>query len=152
MTQEKLQSWALIAEIVGGSAIIVTLVVLFFELQRNTVAIERATYNEITQSIIEWRRDLFMDADVRETMRRYQAREELTPDQSTILNGIGRNLYTNLERAFWAREYDQIGESEWTRFESTICSNAPTFWDDTAPQYYTREFVRYVRACAEVEN
>jgi len=148
--KEKLQEYALIAEITSGIAIVVTLIILVFELQRNTVAIERATFNEITQSIIEWRRDLALDADVRETMRRYQAREELSPDQKAILGGLGRNLYTNLERAFWAREYNQIGESEWARFQSSICGNVVTFWDDSVPQYYTREFVEYVRSCSEV--
>ena len=152
MNREKLQDWALIAEIVSGAAIIITLAILVLELQRSTVAIERATYSEIAQSIIDWRRDLALNGEVRETMRRYRENEELSPDQSSILGGLGRNLYTNLERAFWAREYDQIGESEWARFESSICSNIPVFWDDTVPQYYTLEFVEYVRACDEYKD
>jgi len=152
MNIEKLQKWALFAEILGGAAIVITLALLVFELQRNTVAIDRATHSEITQSIIEWRRDFALNAEVRETMRRVRASQELSPDQLAILGGLGRNLYTNLERAFWASEYGQIGDSEWARFESSICNNVPILWDDSVPQYYTREFVEYVRACAEFAN
>ena len=47
----KLKKWALIAEVVGGVAIVVSLVVLIFEVRGNTEAVRAATFQNVSDSI-----------------------------------------------------------------------------------------------------
>ena len=47
----KLEKWALIAEVVGGVAIVVSLVVLIFEVRGNTEAVSAATFQNVSDSI-----------------------------------------------------------------------------------------------------
>ena len=147
MKIDKLKYWSLIAEIVGGVAIVVTLVILVYELQRNTSAIQRATYSEITESVDEWRATLTLNPEVRATLASLDNGEVLTPDQESIRLGRGRTLYSIYERAFWANEYGHVGESEWARFERMICRAVPRFWDEEGAFVFTDEFVAYIHAC-----
>lgn len=147
MNSEKLKLFATIAEIIGGVAIVVTLIILVLELQRNTVAVQRATYNEISQSINDWRSNLSFVPEVREVIAKLDSGDTLTPEQASIKLGVGRNLYSIYERAFWANEYDQVGEPEWVRFERMICISKELYWDEEGAIVFTEEFVRYVQSC-----
>ena len=60
MENQQLQKWALIAEVIGGLAVVVSLGVVAFELNQsteqqelNTSALEIAAYQELINSIIE---------------------------------------------------------------------------------------------------
>ena len=60
MNSEKLQKWALIAEVIGGLAVVITLGIVAFELNQstkqqelNTSALEITAYQELINSIID---------------------------------------------------------------------------------------------------
>jgi len=55
MKNEKLQKWALIAEIVGGLAIVVSLVFLIIEVRGNSNLIRANAYDQNIQSLVDWR-------------------------------------------------------------------------------------------------
>lgn len=60
MSNEKLQKWALVAEIVAGIAVVISLAVVAYELRQstnqerlNTAALEISTYQDLTRSIAD---------------------------------------------------------------------------------------------------
>lgn len=148
LDSESLKQWALVAEIIGGAAIVITLVILVFELQQNTTAVQRATYSEITQSLDEWRYQLTLNPDVRAVFEKFDQQETLTSEEASIRVGLGRTLYSIYERAYWANEYGQVGEPEWARFERMICASLPRFWDGSSEFIYTEEFIEYINGCS----
>ena len=66
MKNELLQSWALIAEIVSGIAVLVTLVVLIFQVSENTEATIAATYDSLVADMSEKVFSRGMDAEMAE--------------------------------------------------------------------------------------
>lgn len=56
MENQQLQKWALIAEIIGGLAILATLVILVFEINASTQAMRAQTaqeiWNQLSQALI----------------------------------------------------------------------------------------------------
>ena len=57
------------------------------------------------------------------------------------------SLYQIYERAFWANEYGQMGQSEWQRFEGSICGAKARFWDSEFDPIFTTEFIAFVESC-----
>lgn len=147
MESSSLKKLASIAEIIVGVAIVITLIVLVFELQSNTIALQRTSYNEISQSLENWRYTIGTNSDARDMIIRLDNGTELSPEQNVLRSDLSRNLYSIYERAFWANEYDQMGDSEWERFERTICSSRFRFWDESSSFIHTDEFAAFVRAC-----
>ena len=152
MKRKKLRDLALIAEVVSGIAIILTLAFLAFEMRDNTNASQAQTYQILMAelnnyrsmlgepgmaTIIEKRRDEGWDGLSRVEKRRLRV---------TAL--INWGIY---ESAFFANQRGILGQSEWTRFEAAICrrfGNSKHLW---APEGFTpmnelltSEFADYV--------
>ncbi len=60
----KLEKWALIAEIVSGVAIVVTLVILIFEVRGNTSAVQIATIDNVTSGWVGLNQAIVSDPQV----------------------------------------------------------------------------------------
>ncbi|GJM12416.1 MAG: hypothetical protein DHS20C12_08190 [Pseudohongiella sp.] len=147
MNSEKLGNLALIAEIAGGLAVIITLIILVVEVQGNTSAIQRATYDDISKSISEWRGNQFFNPEIRTVILKLNDGEQLSKDEDAIYQAVGRNLYSIYERAFWANDGGQVGDSEWARIERMLCSSRNRFWFGSSAELYTDEFVEFVNTC-----
>ncbi len=51
----RLERLALIAEIIGGIAIVITLIVLIYETRQNTIATYAASYDQLAADMADWR-------------------------------------------------------------------------------------------------
>jgi hypothetical protein len=147
MSDQRLQRYALVAEITGGIGVLVTLIFLVIQIGENTQALKRNSYESILDSLVEWRTTWLVDPELRRIMY-------VTGNSDEILEGEDRytqfqlknSIYQIYERAYWANEYDQMGESEWQRFANSICHGKSQFWEGTT-SWFSTEFVEFVEAC-----
>lgn len=59
--RERLQEYALIAEVLGGVAVIVTLIFLVIETRANTQAIQAQTRDSMSKNLMDWYADIYGD-------------------------------------------------------------------------------------------
>jgi len=123
---EKLQYYALIAEIAGGIAVIVTLVVLIFEIRGNTQAVRTATYDALAADIANWRSNFVTDNELAEIdfIVFTEGRDSLTPRQARRDSSHTLILFQHVERVFLQWEAGNLDDSDWERFRRVLCNPA----------------------------
>ena len=124
----KLEKWALIAEIVGGIAIVISLIIVAIQVQQNTRAQDAATYQEVF-------RDLRAVLDRAPSgFRAARARGE-EPSGEQI--GEYYSWLTGTLRTYenWWQQH-AMGTLSDELFESYITHMRATFRDSTAHEYW----------------
>ncbi len=146
----KLDKIALIAEIVGGAAIVITLIVLLLEVRGNTAAIRAATLLEVNQIardhlILMWSNE---DAS-RIDQIGSQNLSELSPEEQQRYNWNVRSFWLGMQTVY--RQYDlgTLPDEEWRVYYNVICLNIS--WPGTR-QLWTGtdlipEFANVVESC-----
>ena len=121
----KLTEWGVIAEIVSGVAVLVTLVVLIVGIRENTALTRVSVYGDLLDAIGELDRLAIADPELDRSISAVieGSAETLTEAQRRTVGTYLSALFKNYERAYFSREYDVIGDAEWERFERVICSN-----------------------------
>ena len=142
----KLSEWSNVSEIASSIIVVVSLFFLIFEIRENTETLQRTSYDQITQSMIDIRRDAIVNPDVADRMSRFFNGDELSQVERSQVARYGANLYSNYERAFWANEYGHMGESEWLRFANSACGTAP-LWAVSNQNIFTLEFREFIANC-----
>lgn len=127
MGNEKLQSWALAAEIVGGIAVVATLLLLVFETRSNTYSIQAQTYQSLIEELNEIRRSM-VEADIMLLEKRLseEGAEGLDTYERRRLFSISAGAWSVYESAYFANQKSALGESEWQRFRVAICRRLET--------------------------
>ena len=122
MTKLNLNQWALVAQVVSGIALIITLAFLAVEMNANTNAIRAQTYQTLMQQLNDFR--IFVsDPEIvaaNEKLRTdgwvsLSAEEKQKVRQPVLINW---GIY---ESAFFAYKRNVLGDEEWVRFEVGIC-------------------------------
>lgn len=131
MNEQKLQRFALVAEIAGGVAVIVTLVILIFEVNANTRATKAATYDALVADIANYRMEISRNEPLIEAefIRRTEGMEALTPRQKHRREFSYSSLFLQFERAFIQWQAGNLDDEAWQRFHVSICriSSHPEF-------------------------
>ena len=145
----KLQNWAQIAEISSGVAIVISLVMLVVEVQQNTSAVQASTYDRLLSDHTQWRMNLATDTDA---MEAYLLRmEQAIPSPEELRDSRGRQVWISgimlWERAYFAREYGTLGDSEWQRYESNMCESDVQYAIQDLEFFVSAEFWRFLSAC-----
>jgi hypothetical protein len=122
----KLEEWGVIAEIVSGVAVLITLVVLIVGIRENTAITRVSVYGDILDAIGEIDRLTIADPELDRLISTLfeGSTETLTESQRRTVRTYLNALFKSYERAYFSREYDVIGDAEWERFERVICSNS----------------------------
>ena len=138
---ENLQKWSLIAEIVGGLGVLITLVILILEVRENSELTRTVAYQQEIQNYNNWRNEMLGDPDQIRIFGAWSRRENI-PDRYTddglILIFILMNLFTNYESAYYSQRSGILGESEWNRVQIAICSayedivQEKAYWDSVS--------------------
>ena len=121
----KLSEWASIAEIVSGFAVVVTLALLLVGIRDNTAVTRTAMYFDLIDSINEIDRAVWSDPElsrIQSALFRGQT-DELSETDITRLRQILVTSFRNLEKGYFAWEYELIGAGEWRRISEAICRN-----------------------------
>ena len=121
----KLSEWASIAEIASGLAVLITLIFLVVGVRENTAVTRVAAYDSLMNSLNDIDANLLRDAGLNQNVLSYYRNDgrEFTDMERGQVRRYLIMLFRTYERAFYGRQYDVVGESEWQRFEVTICRN-----------------------------
>ena len=151
----KLEKWALIAEIVGGVAIVASLAMLIYETRQNTAAIFAANYDQLSADLADWRLRMatspgasqayfrFLTSPVTETV------SVDTPDSDLAAQLFAVASFQIYERAYFARRNGRLGDDEWDRFYRNMCDPVQqAVWGRLEHNLFSTAFVRYLDACA----
>ena len=141
--KEKLQVYALIAEIIGGIAIFISLIFVGIEMRRNTNAEYAASFDRLLSDRMEWRLSLANNSDLLESMN------EATGDRTTMTTTkLGWETYIQLvERAYYSYSRDALGEEEWEAFKLDICIAKGLLGRGAVSQSaFSRRFIDYLES------
>jgi len=119
-----LSSWAMIAEIVSGIAVVITVIFLVIGIRENTAITRAAMFDSTMHGLAEFRGHVIQNPDVAELWIAYLDREYDQLDRTSQIRSrqLVMLAFENYQRAFYARRYGVLGESEWTRFALQMCS------------------------------
>ena len=150
----KLKKWALIAEIVGAVAIVVSLIFVGLQVRDSTTATYAGTYDDLLADMVYWRMELATSPDALRGFYAY-----INPDSGenwdpmTMFAGhVALEAVVQVfERAYFARRYGRLNDQEWSRFQRAMCS--PEYHEMWAranvdPFVFSQEFWQYVSECS----
>lgn len=124
MNDNRLQKWALFAEIIGGLAVVVTLVFLIYETRENTNAIQAQTYQSLTAELNRTRETAILsDLNSLQMRRSTEGVGSLTPSEIRKVRFLAQSVWGVYESAYYAQIRGILGEQEWSRFSIAICRN-----------------------------
>lgn len=148
MREDRLQKGALIAEIVSAIAVVVSLVFVAFQINDNTAAVRAATYDDILSDHIQWRMTVASNPELLAALVKDFNADDLSVEERQAKNFAGQAVWQIFERAYFARKYQTLGDSEWARYERSICTFATSdnFEDELEP-YLTTEFAEFAKMC-----
>jgi hypothetical protein len=151
---QKLSEWASIAEIVSGIAVVITLMFLIIEIHESTNVTRASMYASTLDSLIENRSQQFQYPELNRIVEEFVDGEaaDFEASERRLLIPFLQNIFQIYEKAYFTREYDLLGESEWTRFERNICLNYDRLQSvglaDDVAAVVTGEFWAYIEtAC-----
>tara|TARA_B100001029_G_scaffold134797_1_gene113686 strand:+ start:1053 stop:1382 length:330 start_codon:yes stop_codon:yes gene_type:complete len=108
MNNERLKKGALIAEIVGGIAVVISLVILIFEIrqntqesQQNTQAIEISIYNDLIDNIMGINESVIEEGDFAEIVVKANNGEELSETETMRYGSQLMNLLRHGDVAYF---------------------------------------------------
>lgn len=144
MHNERIQKWALIAEITSGLAVVISLVFLILEVRANSDLIRANTFNRSIESLIDFRMQIANnDSSLRVMADHWDAE---SPDQLRR-DLIVVSMWSIYEKTYYSQRYGLVGPAEWERFETRICGYTDSgldYWRDKVARFLTRDFQDYV--------
>ncbi len=161
----KLKNWALVAEIAGGAAVILTLAFPAAETRSNTNAVRAQTYQSLMAELNDYREMMARDAIYAEAREKMQASgwPSLSLHEKRAIRMPEYIRWAIYESAYFANLRGVLGKPEWERFAAGMCRAFTQFgggsamWDADfiisdgfAPmsEVLTQEFYEYVtNAC-----
>ena len=150
MDNQNLQKWALIAEIVGGIAVLVTLLFLIVEVRENSAVIRASAYGQTTDMLNDWRLLGASDPELTALFREYFNGRMSTLNEVEVqqMYFFLATLWGTYENAYFARQYDILGSEEWSRILVQACeqyrvAEPQNIWNGLSNLLST-EFHRYI--------
>ena len=143
----KLTEYAQIAEVVSGIAVVITVLVLVFEIRNNTAALESATYDALVSDMTTWRLAVATNPSLSESL---YITEQLNSEGLDGARLIEREYllmasFHIYERAYVQWQAGNLDGESWERFERQICDNkgpgykeamGPTIKNATIASFY----------------
>ena len=124
MKKLNLSEMALAAEILGGVAVVVTLVFLVLATRENTNAIQAQMYQALTAELNAIRL-AYTTSDVADNyvLLPTEGIQALSDGERSRLQFVAEAKWGVYESAFFSRNRGVLGVDEWARFEDAICRN-----------------------------
>ena len=122
----RLDKWAHVAEIVGGIAIVTSLIVLIFEVRANTELARVAAYDAVSRDFDRFRTSALSNPEWFELFYRWNLGDVpdpvSEPEAAFKLNMLLLNDFGGHERAYLAYKAGIVGDDEWTRLHRSECA------------------------------
>lgn len=158
MDKDKLQVWALGAEIIGGLAVVLSLGVVAYELNQsnfqaelNTRALEISAYQSLINSIIDKNTLIASDPElVTIRLKSSSNPDDLTPEERTRINSYYMSLIRHGDMAYFQYERGAIDQQRLDSvlsILSLVLSNpvGQNRWENAKPNF-SRDYVEYLDA------
>jgi hypothetical protein len=119
----KLSDWGSIAEVVSGIAVVITLVFLVLEIRQGNSVTRASMYSSFVDGLIENRAQRIQDPEFNEAYVAFVTGEvgDLSVSELRQMVVYMQNVFQIYEKAYYTRQYDLLGDAEWSRFERQIC-------------------------------
>ena len=145
----KLERWALVAEIVSGVAVLVTLVILVVGVNANTDVTRAAVYEDLMADLNQFNLAMVDDEALADLWLGDDALGDLDDAAANRLILLNRVVFRIYEAAYFSYRNGSLGGSQWFRFEETICNvkrrRDRALWEATET-ILTEEFQSYISA------
>jgi uncharacterized ferritin-like protein (DUF455 family) len=141
----RLNKWALLAEICSAVAVLVTLVLLIMEVNKNTKATQIATYTAISSEFNA--ADLALAADPELASLVWDEGRDRSASEEHRRFGVLRAGLRTFESAYFAYEGGNLSDGQWQRFERNVCGlwiNLSANQREALSFNLTEEFVRHL--------
>lgn len=151
MSDSKLQRSALIAEIVGTIAIVLSLLLVAYELRQNTAANYASSIDALSDAQFQWRSNVLTRPELMLAWKeQIESDVDIEPAAGTF---IGEQLLLIYERAYFLYKYERLGGSEWERYRKSMCGPlAQKVMPSVFRSNFTDEFWNYIQECSLQEN
>ena len=159
MSSERLQRWALTAEIIGGVAIVVSLIFVGYEVRQSTKeaalnrsAIETATYQGLMENIAALNEPAIRDPGFADIWGKLRNKEALTIQEEIRMSAYAGVTFRHGDMAFFQYQKGVIDED---RLKSALkivinrINNYPYFredWDRVKYERFDNDYADYVDA------
>jgi hypothetical protein len=154
MSKLTLSEWANIAEISAAVVVVLSLIYVGLELDRNTKAVHSETWQAVVDKLI--------DLDIAEASSPELSRllilgdsspDDLTAEQWWRYSKFAESRLGEMEFAYLARTNDTLGESYWVALEGylghMVCkAGYQRFWDENGKVSFHADFYNYVADAA----
>jgi hypothetical protein len=145
---QTMQDWGALGEIIGGIAVLFTIVYLALQLRRSTRATHRQTYQAAAESLAQFSLDLAKAPHLQRLFRNaLQAPESLADDE--LLQGFSiLDAYLSLMESFYLhnREFGEVlSQARWTRMLTRILRmpGGARYWQERRWQFH-EQFASYM--------
>ena len=155
--KQKLQDYAFISEIIGGLAIIASLIFVGIEVRQNNAIARTDAYQRNQQILIDMRHQI-LESGLAGTFLRNITGNENIEDSVAELFLVGQVAMIAYEQAYVSNKNGIMDAENWARFDVRICAqwednvNFSTF-DEIPYQFRTRylspDFLAYAREKCE---
>lgn len=156
--KEKLQEYALFAEVISAIAVVVTLIFLVIGIQENTNATQAAAYQDLLGELNDANSTLINDAKLATlwSERKTRALEDMDDEDAIRLTYMNRVYFRTLDAAFFSFINGSLNATQWERFRSAGClsysvgnSIYTQLWSTTAASV-SQEYVAYLEEDCQI--
>ena len=147
--KERLQEYALIAEIVSAVAIVISLLFVGFQIRENTTSNYALSYDQLLAGTIEWNLSFANNPDTIAAFLAWADSNDpvasLDPIEADRGARIAQSIGQLYERAYFARFYGRLADNEWARYHTRICDffNSPRIAPKISDTQFSPELLRY---------
>jgi len=148
----KLEKWALVAEVIGGMAIVVTLVFLIIEIRGNSAAIRAATATSISDRTQTALLSIMSNPALMEASLRQAHGEELSALDEALLSQRHAANMKLAEESFIAFRDGNLDPEIWLTRAEVVLDNLASEQERTRwavrreSGWYVQDFVEYIDA------
>jgi hypothetical protein len=139
-----------IAELIGGVAVLVTLIYLSIQVKQSSRMQRQQNVTEQTNRCIESGQLLASDADFAEIFNKSMNNIELTATEFSRLGGFFFAILTDFEEMYYTHKAGQQSEFRWENLNKHVYwqikpgTKGNDWWHGTKDNFYTKEFIDYV--------
>jgi hypothetical protein len=158
-----LQKFALVGEISGAVAVVVSLVFVGYQLKQsneqaalNTRALEQAAYQQLIDGISDFNVLTIQDTNLRFARRKLEAGEQLDSDETDIINAFLYLAYRNGDLAYMQYQHDFINEERLRSGLGLLVNllalpSVQAHWSKAKPGF-TESYQTYINSLIEESN
>lgn len=146
----RLERWALVAEIIGALAVVVSVLYVGFQVRQNSAALEASSVQAVTDSIAEFAADVGGDPEL---TRIYfnglsESGGELSPEERNQFDLLMLSVVRRFENAFFQFEAGSIPPEQWRGLSETYdfiaCTPGGREWWLNSKDAYSESFVSFI--------